>query len=229
MVSHIFCHLFVQSQTRIEHRKQYSFDFKRRIEPALNYSYGIEQFSQAFQCKILALHRYNHTVGSRKGVYGYQAQRWRTIYYYIVVLIFDRSNRISQFFFPLIKFRQFHFGSNEVYARRQKIKIRCIRFHYCFPCFGRAYQALIYALLHTLRLDTHAGRGIGLRVCVYKQCLLLHHSQSRTQIDGCGGLSNTAFLICNSYYFPHLSSPCVLQKELLHKAALYLLIAQCKY
>ena len=53
--------------------------------------------------------------------------------------------------------------------------------------------------------DVHAQarRGVGLRVCVDNQDLLLKRGQRGGKVDGGGGLAYTALLVCQCDNFSH--------------------------
>ena len=52
---HLFIYLVSQAKTRIVHRQQESLNFQSRIQLRLNNLYRIQQFTDTFQRKILAL------------------------------------------------------------------------------------------------------------------------------------------------------------------------------
>lgn len=53
----LFINLIGESQTRIIHCQQETFDFKMRVELRLYDADGVEQFADAFKGKILSLDR----------------------------------------------------------------------------------------------------------------------------------------------------------------------------
>ena len=58
-----------------------------------------------------------------------------------------------------------------------------------------ADDTFIDGLLGLAHIHAQPRRGVGLRVGVNEQHFLLERGQRGSQVDGCGGLAHTAFLI----------------------------------
>ncbi len=55
-----FIYLIGQTQARIVHREQETFDFKRCVQPAFYDTYSIQKLADAFKSKIFCLDGDNH-------------------------------------------------------------------------------------------------------------------------------------------------------------------------
>ena len=71
---HLVVYLACQTQTTVVHREQESLNLELRVQFALDNPYCVKEFADAFQSEILALHRYYHRVGSRKGIHRDKSQ-----------------------------------------------------------------------------------------------------------------------------------------------------------
>ena len=54
---HLIENLVCQTQTGIEHREEETFNLQFRVQFRFDYLDSIQQLADAFQCKILTLHR----------------------------------------------------------------------------------------------------------------------------------------------------------------------------
>ena len=57
--------------------------------------------------------------------------------------------------------------------------------------------------LYKYYIETQSGGGIGLRIGVEQQDFLAQQGQRCSQVDGCRGLADASFLVCNCYNSSH--------------------------
>ena len=64
-------------------------------------------------------------------------------------------------------------------------------------------KTVIQTFTKSAPLNPNSGRGIPLRIGIDKQGSIAPLGDNRRQIDCRRGLSDSAFLVCDSYYFGH--------------------------
>ena len=67
-------------------------------------------------------------------------------------------------------------------------------------------------VIAVLRVEIKAGSGIGLRVCVDDEDVLLKNGQGGSQVDGGGGFSHAAFLVGYGNNLSHICVTYIMQK-----------------
>ncbi len=106
------------------HAQQNAGDANGGIEPLRNQMNGLQEFLKPTQRQVVRLHRHEHFVGNGKRIDAQDAQAWRTVEQYHIVISVDRLELGAQYglhAFLLRKFtfnkRQFRNGRNEIQSR----------------------------------------------------------------------------------------------------------------
>ena len=79
MAFHLVVYLVGESETAVIHRQQESFYLQFLVQFAFYYLNGVQQFADAFEREVFALHRNQHAVGRHEGVHRGVAQRRGTV------------------------------------------------------------------------------------------------------------------------------------------------------
>ena len=88
---------------------------------------------------------------------------------------------------------------------RNKWQIRGVGLHDDGSEVDIVNDALINAGFHGFWVDTHTRRGVGLRVGIDEECLVLKYGQTGRKVDGGGGFAHSAFLVGYRYSFAHFN------------------------
>ena len=102
------------AQTRVVHRQQEAFDFEGRVQLGLDDFNGIQQFADAFQCKIFRLYGDDYRIGGSQCVDRNQTQRRGTVYQDIIKLILQRSEYFFQYLFAVFQIEHLYFGTYQI-------------------------------------------------------------------------------------------------------------------
>ena len=100
---------------------------------------------------------------------------------------------------------EFNLRTNKVDASGEDSEVGGVGGYKAVGNVGLPHETFVGALVQFVGVDAEAGGGVGLRVGVDKQHLVLHHRQSGTEIDGGGGFAHTAFLIGDRDNLTHAS------------------------
>ena len=91
---------------------------------------------------------------------------------------------------------QIEVGRNERQVLDGGLLDHVLRFHV-------SQQAFVDAAVQMIRIEPHAGSGVGLRVGVHQQHFVIQSRQSCAQVYGRGGLAYATFLVRYGNNFTH--------------------------
>ena len=87
MALHLVVYLVCQTQTLVVHRQQETLNLQLRVQTFLHNLDGAQQLRDTLQCKIFTLHGDDDAVGGCQRIHRDEAQRGRTVYQDVVVLL----------------------------------------------------------------------------------------------------------------------------------------------
>ena len=196
MLLHLIHHSQAQICPCVKHGQQYPLNLQMRIKGPLYPLNGIHQGADAFQCIIFALNRNQNSIRRGHCVQCQQAKTRRTIDENEIIILPNRSQKLLQVVFPLIRANQFHFCSRQLNIRSKELQF----FNHCIlqAVFhgGPAHQGVVNGI-SALQCTTKPAGRVPLRIQVDHQRLFPHLRQAGCQIYGSCSLSNTAFLVRN--------------------------------
>ena len=104
---------------------------------------------------------------------------------------------LAQDVVPVRKVYDFYLGTYQINVRRNHLQVIHLGRYYSIGSVYRSYHYLVKGLaLSAFRRVIKSRRGVSLRVRIYNEHLLLQNGQRSGEIDGSGGFTHTALLIC---------------------------------
>src|ERR1043165_1398665 len=206
VILNFFHYLVTQAQTAVVHRHQDTFYLELGIDACLYDLDRVQQLTQTFQGKVLALHGYNNAVGCCKGIHRYQTQRWRKVDNYKIKSVLKLFQRLAHNVLAAWVVYQFYLSTYQVQVRWYEVQVGRFRFQYHLRDGGFIHHTVIQAYLDVLQVKAVARGAIGLWVAVYQQRLVLQYCQAGGKVYRRCGLPHSPFLIRDRYYFSHISN-----------------------
>ena len=114
MSLHFVVYLVGESQAAVVHCQQESFDFEQRVEFRLYDFDGVEQFADAFEREVFALHGDDDRIGGCKCVHRYQSERRRAVDENIVVVFSYGFEQAFHHRLPVFEFQHLYLCSDKV-------------------------------------------------------------------------------------------------------------------
>ena len=206
-VSTMEAHVLKDRVGRLEtvgvHGHEDALDGEIRVHIGLHNTHCIKQFSESFECEILALHGDDNRVGSHQGVEGHQSERRRTVNEDEVVVVLDVGDSILHAVLAAVVGNHLDFGTDQMDSGGHEVKVRGFGFHHSLRSHLAVHDAIVNADGIVIGIDTHAAGSVTLRVGVNQQYTKIQQRQRRRQIHSGGGLPHPALLIYNGNNFPH--------------------------
>ena len=188
----------------VEHGHKEAFDAEGRIHAFLHQTYGLEEFTQAFQCEELGLHGDYHGVCRGEAVHRYEAERRRAVDENEIVVVPDGSQGGAKYGFPLGGIQHLYFHTHKVDVGGDHVQVGYLRLDECVFRGDFALHHLINrTFLVAVGREVQAAGCVCLRIGVDYQHLMVKHGQRGREIDGGGGLPHSSLLIRYRYYFSH--------------------------
>ena len=155
--------------------------------------------------KELGLNRYDYGICRCETVHGDESQGRGTVDDDEIVPVPDRSNGVLEQRLPLRGFQKFQLGPHEVDGGRNHMKTSNFGLDEHVFHSPLAYEQIVKrpAFL-TVRGKVESGSGVGLRVCVNDEDVLLENSERGGKVDCRRGLAHSPFLVGYSYDFSHI-------------------------
>ena len=167
-------------------------------------AHGVEELAESFEGEIFALDRDDDRVGSCEGIDRDKTQRGTAVDDDEVVVVLDGVERTLDEILPVLFIDQFHLGTDKVDASGEDSEVGGVGFDEAVVDVGMPEETLVGALFQIVSVDSKTGGGIGLRVGIDKQHLVLHHRQCGTEVNGSGGFAHTALLVGDRDGFTHV-------------------------
>ena len=170
---------------------------------------GVDQICQAFQRKVLALHRHNHAMGAAQAVECQHAQGRRAVNQDKVVIVSDFSQRQFEALFTPLHIHQLHLSTRQLAIRTQNVITattvdKLLADDFCLLDRRGLQQYVVHRVFEFAFVHARTHGGVSLRVQVNHQHALAYFGQASRQIDGGSGFADPTFLIGNAEDFGHL-------------------------
>ena len=120
---HLGVDLVGQTQTAVVHRQQEALDHERGIEAVLHQADGVEQFADALQREVFALHGDDDAVGRRESVHRDDAQRGAAVDDDEVVVAANFGEHLGHHPFALLHVEQLDLGTHQIDVAGQDVEV----------------------------------------------------------------------------------------------------------
>src|SRR6266567_4441304 len=165
---------------------------------------SVEELGKALQCVVFTLQRNKKGVGSGEHVDRDEAQRRRTIDEDEVIMVAYRSHAVPHHPFAVRAGNKLDLGASEIRRRRYDVEVGEI--HIPDNSVGKRPfpdQRVVDGGADLIRAKPDATCRIALWVAIDQKSALFGSGETRGQVNGGSGLSDTAFLVRNSDYTAH--------------------------
>ena len=195
MATHLVLDLVRQTQARVVHRQQEALDGQLRVQLRLDNLDGIQQLGDTLQREVLTLHGDDDRVRRRQRIHRDETQRGRAVDEDEVVVLLQRLQQMRHDLLALRQVQHLYLCTYQVYVAGDEVQPRDIRLEDGLAGIHAIDEAVVDARLHLLDIDAQTAGGVGLRVSVNEQHLLLQCRQRCRQVHGRGRLAHTSLLI----------------------------------
>ena len=175
-----------------------------RVEVLADHFHVVEQLGDALQCVKLALDRNDDLRCGGHGVQRQQTQGRRAVDADVVVFALHLRQRLFEKHRPVFHIHQLNLRRRKVDARRENIEVFVLRADYGVFRVLPLYYNIINRAFDFPLVDAEPGGGVALGVRIHKEDPSPRSVCQRSRkVHRRGGLSDSAFLVCECYYFAH--------------------------
>lgn len=169
---YFFVDLVGQSESAVVHGEQEAFYFEAWVHACFDDFDGVEQFADAFEGEVFALHGDDDAIGCGEGIDGDEAKAGAAVDEDIVVILCDGAEYVFHDALLVLEVEQFYFCADEVDVRRYDVE----SFDVCgvddVADVNLSEQCVVDGVFYFADVYAHAAGGVGLRVGVYEEYFL---------------------------------------------------------
>jgi len=193
--------------TIVIHSEQDALDGKCRVNRAAKAHQCVEQFGDALHGVILALNRHDDRVAGRERVNGKEIEGWRAIDENVVVVLANGLNEVFKLVFASFHADELDGGTDKIFVCRNEVQAGNLGLE--DDSGGRFVQddGMVNRASSGILRESEAASRVSLRIRVYEERALFFSGQRGTEIDGRGGFSHAALLICDGNDSAHAIAP----------------------
>ena len=164
---------------------------------------SVEEFAKTFEGEVFALDGDDDRIGRRKCIDGDETKGWTAIDDDEVVEVFYGVECTFDEILAVFLVDKFYFGADEVDTGGEDSEIGGVGSDKTVVDVGLPEEAFVGTFFKGIGVNAETRGGIGLRVGIDEEHLVLHYSESGTEVNGGGGFTHPAFLIGNRDGFTH--------------------------